>query len=235
MTIGLVSAMPEELRALLPCCEVRGQSTVAGRAFHTGVMAGHDVVLVLSGIGKVAAAATASVLLDRFAVDALIFTGVAGGLGNGVRVGDVVIARELLQHDLDVSPLFPRYEVPAAGRARFACSDTLSSGLAGSARALGLTVHEGLVISGDQFISSVSMSADLQARLPDALAVDMEGAAVAQVCADFGKPFAMLRTVSDRADDQAHVDFSRFVSDVAADVSHRVILKTLLAMVAAPG
>ncbi len=104
--------MHEELRALLGDLAEPRSERVAGRDFHFGSIDGRPVVLVLSGIGKVAAAATTALLLDRFEVDALLFTGVAGGLGRGVAVGDVVLARELLQHDLDASPIFPRYEVP---------------------------------------------------------------------------------------------------------------------------
>ena len=117
--LAIVSALHEELHALLPVTQISGRQRRAGRDFHFGRLDGHEVVLVLSGIGKVAAAATAAVLLDGFEVDALLFTGVAGGLGAGVAVGDMVVASELLQHDLDASPLFPRYEVPLTGRSRF--------------------------------------------------------------------------------------------------------------------
>lgn len=228
MAVAIVSAMHEELRALLAHVESPSSTTRAGRVFHTGTLAGCPAVLTLSGIGKVAAAATTALLLERFAaVDTVIFTGVAGGLGADVRVGDAVVARELLQHDLDASPLFPRYEVPMTGRSRFATDSAWSDRLAASARARGLRVHEGLVISGDRFVSAAAESLELAMRLPDALAVEMEGAAVAQVCIDFGKPFAVLRTVSDRADDAAHVDFLAFVRDVASDVSHRVVRDAL--------
>ena len=110
--IAIVSAMHEELRALLPALEKPQRAEFAGRAFHFGQMQGQPVVMVLSGIGKVAAATTAALLLQEVDVQRIIFTGAAGGLGPGVRVGDVVIARELLQHDMDASPLFPRFEVP---------------------------------------------------------------------------------------------------------------------------
>jgi adenosylhomocysteine nucleosidase len=223
--VAVVSAMHEELRALLQELEQAQVQRVAGRDFHSGVLAGRPVVLVLSGIGKVAAATTAALLLDRYTIDALLFTGVAGGLGTGVAVGDVVIGRELLQHDLDASPLFPRYQVPLTGRSRFAADLALSGALA--AASAGERVHEGLVISGDRFVSTAAESDALRRALPEALAVEMEGAAVAQVCADFGRPFAVLRTVSDRADDSAHVDFGRFVRDVAAEVTHRVVLRAL--------
>lgn len=233
MAIAIVSAMREERQALLAHLGTKtGPSastlSIAGRDFHVASLVGRPVVLALSGIGKVAAATTTAVLLQRFPeVAAVLFTGVAGGLAKGVQVGDVVIAQALLQHDLDVSPLFPRYEVPHAGRSRFATDPSWSQRLADTARGLGLRVHEGLVISGDRFVATAAESAELAARLPDALAVEMEGAAVAQVCADFGMPFAVLRTISDRADDSAHVNFLRFVSDVAADVSHKVVLGAL--------
>jgi adenosylhomocysteine nucleosidase len=228
--IAIVSAMREELRALLPELGGVTRDLVAGREFHAGRLAGHDAVLVLSGIGKVAAATTTALLLDRFEVDAVLFTGVAGGLGEGVQVGDVVVARQLLQHDLDASPLFPRYEVPLTGRARFPADVALCDVLAVAARKTGAPVHQGLVISGDRFVATAAESAALRCALPDALAVEMEGAAVAQVCADFGRRFAVLRTVSDRADDSAHVDFGRFVVDVAAQLTHRIVLEALAAL-----
>ncbi len=228
MAIAIVSAVHEELRALLPHVDSATTVAHAGRVFHVGTLGANPAVLTLCGIGKVAAAATTALLLERFdAIEVVLFTGVAGGLGSGVRVGDVVVARELLQHDLDASPLFPRYEVPLTGRSRFATDAAWSDRLAACARAHGLRVHEGLVVSGDRFVATAAGSRELSSRLPDALAVEMEGAAVAQVCTDFGKPFAVLRTVSDRADDSAHVDFLSFVRDVASDVSHRVVLGAL--------
>lgn len=242
MSLGIVSALHEELRALLACLEGAKVERLGGRAFHRGRLAGHEVVLVLSGIGKVAAAATGSLLIDRFGVGTILFTGVAGGLGPGVKTGDVVVASSLLQHDLDASPLFPRWEVPMTGRSRFptepalreslsaACAKVLASSAPQGLGALGLGAprhHTGLVVSGDRFVSSAQESASLRSALPDALAVEMEGAAVAQVCADFGCELAVLRTVSDRADDSAHIDFSRFVSEVAAEYSRDIVLTAL--------
>ena len=249
MTLAIVSAMREEMRALLP--HVRSARIVrcAGRDFHLGELGGQDAVLVLSGIGKVAAAATASLAIDRFGARRMLFTGVAGGLGQGVRVGDVVLAEALLQHDLDVSPLFPRWEVPLTGRARFDTDHAQRTGLAEAAQTVlrrpspalaaltGLAglgpaaprLHRGLVVSGDRFVSSAAESDALRQALPDALAVEMEGAATAQVCADFGVPLSVLRTISDRADDAAHVDFSRFIEEVAAEFSRDIVLQWLAA------
>lgn len=221
--IAVVSAMREELHALHDDLAGARIERVAGRDFHLGSLHGRPALLVLAGIGKVAAATTTALLLDRFEVEAVLFTGVAGGLGEGVAVGDVVIGDTLLQHDMDASPIFPRWEVPLTGRARFAADAAWSERLARAARASGHAVHRGLIVSGDRFVSTSAESAALRALLPDALAVEMEGAAVAQVCHDFGRAFAVMRTVSDRADDAAHVDFPRFVAEVASGLTRRIV------------
>jgi adenosylhomocysteine nucleosidase len=172
-------------------------------------------------------ATTTALLLDRFEVDAVLFTGVAGGLGEGVAVGDVVVADTLLQHDMDASPIFPRWEVPLTGRSRFAADVAWAGRLAAAAHRAGHAVHRGLVVSGDRFVSTSAESAALRGLLPDALAVEMEGAAVAQVCHDFGRAFAVMRTISDRADDAAHVDFPRFVANVASGLTRRIVAHAL--------
>lgn len=241
---ALVSAMPQELSAMLAQLDTHASTPHAGRLFHRGTLHGHPVILVLCGVGKVAAATTATLLAERFEVERLVFTGVAGGLHPGVRVGDVVMADELLQHDMDASPLFPRYEVPLTGRSRFAADVDLTRSLAHATRqllagprpfgpdaaALGVDtprLHGGLVVSGDRFVSTAAESNALQRALPDAMAVEMEGAALAQVCHDLALPFAVLRTISDRADDNAHVDFTRFIDAVAAKASACIIERWL--------
>ena len=224
LPIAIVSAMDSELRALIPLLRDPLPVELAGRTFHQGTIHGHPVVLVLSGIGKVAAATTAVLLMQAFDARQLVFTGVAGGLHEGVAVGDVVVARQLLQHDMDASPLFPRFEVPLTGRSRFDADRDLAVALAVAARGLaGTRVHEGLIVSGDRFVSSAAESLGQRALLPDALAVEMEGAAVAQVCADFDRPFAVVRTISDRADDEAHVDFKRVIEEVASATTRAVV------------
>ncbi len=233
--LAIVGAMHEEIAALRPCLADLRTERRAGRDFHLGRLDGHDVILVRCGIGKVAAATTTAVLLDAFDASALIFTGVAGGLGDGVRVGDIVVATTLLQHDMNAEPLFPRWEVPLTGRARFDADAAWSARLAQASRALaaadahavGAAIHEGMVVSGDRFVATHAESDQLRALLPDALAVEMEGAAVAQVCHDFARPFAVVRTISDRADDAAHGDFQRFVRDVAAPYSRDIVRAAL--------
>lgn len=237
---AILSALPEEQAGLLAQLEDARRHTVASRDFWLGRLQGRPVVLALSRIGKVSASLTASVLIGHLGVSRIVFTGVAGGLAPGVRVGDVVVAQDFIQHDLDASPQFPRYEVPLYGRARFACEPALTSLLSTAAtQALGpdstaatglpagAKVHSGLIASGDRFVSSAEASRALQSALRsaghEALAVEMEGAAVAQVCADYDIPFAAMRTISDRADDTAYIDFTRFVNEVASRYALAII------------
>jgi adenosylhomocysteine nucleosidase len=240
--IAIMAAMQEEMvglaSALQGACTIQNGS----RQFTTGTWHGQAVVLVLSRIGKVAAATTATALIERFNVSAIVFTGVAGGIATGVNVGDMVVASEFVQHDMDASPLFPPLEVPLYGRAHFPTDIALTQSLRVAAQGIlnnpsqwiamdtlhalhvrSPKVHSGLVLSGDRFVSTSSESQVLQQRLPLALAVEMEGAAVAQVCHDYEVPFAAVRTISDRADDAATTDFSRFIQEVASRYTSALI------------
>lgn len=237
---AILSALAEEQQGLIdqmhnPRCVKR-----AGRDFWCGELQGQSVVLGLSRIGKVAAATTTAVLIESFGVGRVVFTGVAGGVGADVQVGDVVVGSSFVQHDMDASPLFPRYEIPLTGQAVFlgdaaltaqlrqASQSALRSTLVAGYRA---QVHLGLIASGDRFVNGAAESSVLVEALQSAgylpLAVEMEGAAVAQVCADYGIPFAAVRTISDRADDSAHVEFPHFVTTVAS-VYARLIIAELM-------
>ena len=136
---AILSALPEEQAGLLAQLEGARRHTVASRDFWLGRLQGRPVVLALSRIGKVSASLTASVLIGHLGVSRIVFTGVAGGLAPGVKVGDVVVAQDFIQHDLDASPLFPRYEVPLYGRARFARSRKKPITASGESAILGAT------------------------------------------------------------------------------------------------
>ena len=241
-TLAIVSALLDEQKGLLEQLQNPIKRMRAGRTFWSGQWAGHDVVLVLSKVGKVAAASTTVTLIEAFGVGQILFTGVAGGIGEGIKVGDVVVADAFIQHDMDSGPLFPRYEIPLYGRATLDCDVSLSAilfeavgeGLAGASGHFhrenlleSPNVHRGLIASGDQFVCDPldvdCMRADLQSAGHVALAVEMEGAAVAQVCYDYGIPFAAVRTISDRADAQAHMDFSAFVQQVASPYALAIV------------
>lgn len=240
--IGIMSAMHQELHTALPLMTNPHVVTHAQRAFTQAAWHQHPVVAVLSKIGKVAAATTATALIEHFGVRSIVFTGVAGGLGHGVNVGDVVLARSLVQHDMDASPLFAPMEIPLYGKTEFACDTHLTDNLANVIASLlqqpqrllspaamqqfqlhQPRLHQGLIASGDQFIHQLTQSAYIQQRLPQVLAAEMECAAVAQVCHDYGIPFAAIRVISDRADSTAAHDFTQFIADVASQYSAGIL------------
>lgn len=213
------------------------------RDYTLGTLWNIDAVCVLSRLGKVAAAMTASILVEKYGVTHIVFTGVAGSGDKHVKVGDIVVAEALMQHDMDARPLFPRFEVPLTGLQRFATDLELSTQLAAAAEdflrddvssvlkaahivEFGLQqarVHRGLIASGDQFIGSAAHLNQLKVDIPDLLAVEMEGAAVAQVCFELGVPFTVMRTISDNANEEAAIDFMRFVQTVASPYAYTVI------------
>lgn len=241
--LGILSALAPEQDGIVAQMRDARCARYAGRDFWCGHLHGKPVVVALSRIGKVAAATTATALIAHFGVASIVFTGVAGGLGPGVEVGDVVIGSHTLQHDMDASPLFPRYEVPLTGCSVFPAHPDLLVALDQACRAALSTpdaqirsprVHTGLIVSGDRFVNGAeevsALFAALQSHGHLPLAVEMEGAAVAQVCADYAVPFAAVRTISDRADDTAHIDFTEFVNTVAS-VYARNIIKALLPLI----
>lgn len=251
MITAILSALPQEQAGLHHSLEQPVCTRHAGRSFWQGYLHGQPVVLALSGIGKVAAATTASALIERFAATRIVFTGVAGGIGQGVQVGDVVVAQDYVQHDMDATPLFARWQVPGYGAVRLPCDPALSALLWAAAQSCvaqvgthwaaeqsaptgGPRVHQGLMASGDQFVTSAEVSkalhADLLAAGHEVLAVEMEGAAVAQVCMDYGVPFAAVRAISDRADEQAVVDFPHFIRTVASRYADHMVRGLLQAL-----
>lgn len=248
--IGIVAALHDEIATLL---DDMGPDVITHRIgqrdYHVGSLDGCACVVVLARIGKVAAAATTVTLIREFNVHAVVFTGLAGGIGQNVAVGDVVVAQSLLQHDMDASPLFARYEIPLLSRSQFDAdaaltgllvesaeeyiSHSLPSDISAAARdtfALNApTIHQGLIISGDRFINDARHVKALQETLPAALCVEMEGAAVAQVCHEYDVPFAVMRTISDRADGGASIDFSAFLREVARLYSAGILRRFLAA------
>ena len=232
MTIAILSALREEQDGLLHAMTDTQKIRRASRTFWRGKLDGHDVVLALSRIGKVAAAATTATLLEHFGVRAVLFTGVAGGVGQGVAVGDVVIASGFVQYDMDASPIFPRFEVPATGKMVFPTDAVWSQRLLQAAQLCEACkvcnkAYAGLIATGDRFIASAddarAITESLNAVGLDTLAVEMEGAAVAQVCADYAVPMAAMRTISDRADATAHGDFAEFVQTTASVYAYQII------------
>jgi adenosylhomocysteine nucleosidase len=236
MRLGIISALAEEQHGLVEAMQGAATLVHGMRSYTAGKIAGIDAVCVLSRIGKVAAATTATMLVEKFGVTHILFTGVAGAGDPGVKVGDIVVADSLLQYDIDASPLFPKYQVPLTGLSHFATDQYLSNlvasaasrfleGETGQAGGHQPRLHRGLIASGDQFISSAGHINALAAALPGLLAVEMEGAAVAQVCFELGVPFAVIRTISDNANEEAAHDFMRFVTTVASRYAFHIVTR----------
>jgi adenosylhomocysteine nucleosidase len=243
MRLGIISALAEEQQGLVEAMEGPSRLIHAKREYFVGQLWKIDAVCVLSRIGKVAAAMTATTLVEKFGVTHILFTGVAGAGDKSINVGDIVVAESLVQHDMDASPLFPRFEVPLTGQTHFMADHQLGQQLAAAAHwfleneldqsisqaerdVFSLAqprVHRGLVASGDQFMNDKIRLAGLNKDLPGLLAVEMEGAAVAQACYELDVPFAVIRSISDNANENAATDFMRFVKSVAAQYAFHII------------
>jgi len=231
--IGLICAMDEEIRLLAQDIVSEETTVIAGREFFSGSLYGQSTVLVKSRIGKVAAASTATTLIDRFGVDCVIFCGTAGGVDESLNVGDVVIADRLVQHDFFTGEDW--FRIPPLNVSYFPADKALSEGLH---RAVDAYIREGLradipekylhefgmehpkaavgtIASGDQFICEEEKHRQLARDIENLQCVEMEGAAVAQVCYEFGIPFAVVRVISDSANSDSNVDFLRFVQEAA--------------------
>lgn len=209
--IAILGAMPEEIEALLGLLEDRSDERVGGFELHRGRLEGWPVVLAHCGIGKVNAAALTQVL-TMTAPAALIFTGVAGAAGSGLSVGDLVVARSAVQHDVDVTALGYALGTVPGEPPCWNCDEGLVALALESASAIvEARVVAGVVASGDQFIADRRRTEEIRERF-GGTCVEMEGAAVAQVCAKARLPFVIIRSISDSADSEADMSFREFTA-----------------------
>lgn len=247
MTVGLLCALPQEHTHLLTATTVARTHRAAGVEFSVGELDGHPVVLARAGMGKVNAALVATLLADRFECRAIAFSGVAGGLDPALRIGDVVIADHAIQHDAGVIE-DSRLQAYQAGHVPFLNPTTqfgyaidsalltrvrdhledfaltpLSRDAGGGDRAP--RVAYGTILTGDQYLHCEVTRTRLHSEL-GGQAVEMEGAAVGQVCESFGIPWLVIRALSDLAGGQSSFDFTAFVDEVAAQSA--TILRHLL-------
>ena len=241
-TIGILGAMAQEIDEVKALLTNKTVVKIANREFVVGKINGIACVVAFSKWGKVAATITATLLIQEFGVTDLFFIGTAGALADGLKVGDIVISKRLVQHDLDARPMISRFELPLLNRV-YVNSDPNLTELAGKAvsNLLGKGVENivgeeavkefnlspklyfGDIASGDQFINSNEKREEILGLLPDVLCVEMEGAAVAQVCLEFGTPFTVIRTISDTANHNARVDFGKFIVEVANAYSRAIV------------
>jgi adenosylhomocysteine nucleosidase len=237
---GIIAAMDSELRDLSASLDHERTEKIAGREIQYGHLEGHPVALVLCGCGKVNATHSATLLACHAKVSRILVTGVSGGLAEGLKVGDVVIGDSFIQHDMDARPLFPRHEIPFEGFSVIEADPDLRHLLADAARSMLATaapqgleeakVFEGLVVSGDQFLSSTEARNGVLDPLPHACCADMESAAIAQVCRAADLPLGVMRVISDSADGSAHIDFAKFVEVSASKACAETVRHALRAL-----
>lgn len=216
--IGIIGAMAVEVEKLVERMTGRKEETISGIVYHTGKISDTDCVVAQCGVGKVAAAVCAQTMFLTYHPRALVNVGVAGGIGEEVHIGDVVISRGLVQHDVDTSAFGdPKGMISGINLVVIPAAQELASKAAQAAAAVyGQRVHEGIVATGDQFISDGAKLKQLAAEF-GASACEMEGGSIAQVCYLNKVDFVVIRAISDNANEKAITDFTAF----AAEESHK--------------
>ncbi len=210
--IGIIGAMEEEVLSLAEMMSDVTTANVAGMIFKQGILEGKEVVVVRSGIGKVNAAVCTQILVDRYSVDAVINTGVAGSLKNEINIGDIVISSDAIQHDMDATGF--GYElgvIPRMVTSVFVADEKLISAAKAACEAAvpEIGVFVGRVVSGDQFITDSKVKDGLIKNFA-AYCTEMEGAAIAQAAYLNNVPFLVIRAISDKADNSASMDYGEF-------------------------
>ncbi|GAA5215976.1 5'-methylthioadenosine/S-adenosylhomocysteine nucleosidase [Corallincola platygyrae] len=228
MKIGIIGAMDQEVTQLRAQLTPTGDTIKdAGVEFYPGELQGHEVILLKSGIGKVAAAISTTLLLERFAPDIVINIGSAGGFDPSLEVGDVVVSSEVRYHDVDVTAFnYEPGQLPNQPAA-FSPDEKLVAVAEQSLAAVGEAKSmKGLICSGDVFMADPTRVEQVRKLFPDMAACEMEAAAVAQVCHQFQVPFVVIRALSDIAGKFSHVSFEQFL-DKAAHHSSLVVADML--------
>jgi len=231
-TFGIIGAMPEEIALLKAEMEILETRNAAGCEFFIGRLAGRGAVLARAGVGKVNAAICAQAMLDLMGVDAVISVGVAGGIGAGIGIGDVVIAADLLYHDMDAVAFgYAPGVIPQMDCSIFPADEHLTALAADSAaKILADTdnrAHIGRMATGDIFVADNTAKTRIAAQFA-AHCVEMESAAIAHACHLAKTPFAAIRAISDTADNPAQTDFAKFMP-IAANRSAKIVLDMLQA------
>lgn len=238
--IGIISAMHDELAELLHILKNKKTSVLGNREYYTGTINKKEVVIVFSKWGKVAAAITTTQLISTYNPSEIIFTGVAGAMDNNLNIGDIVYGTKLVQHDMDASPLFPKLEIPLIGKTYIKTAtnqkllncvtdfnhhyfDHISKKEAHQFSIATPQIIQGIIASGDEFISDETSFNNIKNSISNLQCVEMEGAAVAQVCDEYQIPFNIIRIISDKADDSAPIDFPVFTKKIASKYAKGIL------------
>lgn len=217
-----MGAMPEEIEPLLAKVENIKKIEYAKNIYYEATYKGKEIVIAYSKIGKVFASLTATILLEKFKCEKLLFSGVAGAINPDLNIGDLIIADGLSQHDLDIVAFGHPYGYVPEGEVCISTDVTLRTIAKEVAKRRGLTLREGVIATGDQFVAN-SERKEWISKTFKADALEMEGASVAVVCDALNVPFFILRAISDTANDDAGVDFDEFMVG-SAKISANFIL-----------
>ena len=230
MRIGIIGAMHEEVQILKNEMSLESKVTKARMEFYSGKLLGKDIVIVTSGIGKVNAAVCTQILITDFDVDCVINVGIAGGLHEGIYPGDIVVARNLVQHDMDTTFFGdPAGQIPRLETFDFKCDEKLVQVATDACEHVeNINVFHGRIVSGDQFVSDAEKLNALH-RGFDAYACEMEGASIGQVCYLNDVPFVVIRSISDNAINGSHMDYETF-SQMAIENSVKILKDMLSAL-----
>ena len=220
--IAIMGAMPEEIEPLLEKVENVKKIEYAANVYYEATYKGKELVIAYSKIGKVFASLTATILLEKFACDKLLFSGVAGAISPDLKIGDLIIADGLCQHDLDIVAFGHPYGYVPEGEVCIASDVSLRNIAKEVASKNSLTLKEGIIATGDQFVASSERKEWISDTFK-ADALEMEGASVAVVCNALNVPFFILRAISDTANDDAGMDFDEFMVG-SAKISANFIL-----------
>ncbi|MGL4623406.1 MAG: 5'-methylthioadenosine/S-adenosylhomocysteine nucleosidase [Culicoidibacterales bacterium] len=226
MRIAIIGAMEEEVQLLRAQLTERQTDHLAGFEFYVGKLAGKDVVVLRSGIGKVNAAVSTTLLLNHYDISAVINTGSAGGVNQSLNVGDIVIATETTYHDVDATHFgYVHGQVPQMP-AHYLSDQTLVQAAQQALATTAFHAVTGVIATGDSFIGREEQITAIVERQPVLSAVEMEAGAVAQVCHIFNKPFVIVRSISDVAGKESHLSFEQFLP-LAVEQSTSMIMAML--------
>ncbi|HGA2661067.1 TPA: 5'-methylthioadenosine/adenosylhomocysteine nucleosidase [Streptococcus agalactiae] len=229
MKIGIIAAMEEELKLLVENLEDKSQETVLSNVYYSGRYGEHELVLVQSGVGKVMSAMSVAILVESFKVDAIINTGSAGAVATGLNVGDVVVADTLVYHDVDLTAFGYHYGQMSMQPLYFHSDKTFVSTFEAVLSKEEMISKVGLIATGDSFIAGQEKIDVIKGHFPQVLAVEMEGAAIAQAAQATGKPFVVVRAMSDTAAHDANITFDEFIIE-AGKRSAQVLMAFLKAL-----
>lgn len=223
MKIAVIGAMEQEVEHLRDAIENPESRTIANSEFTTGSYGQHELILVKSGIGKVNAAMTTTILLEKYKPDVVINTGSAGGYDPSLQVGDIVVSSEVRHHDVDVRAFgYEMGQVPGMPAA-FIADANLIERAKQAIEATGSHSATGLIATGDSFMHLPERVQETREHFPTMAACEMEAAAVAQVCHQFNTPFVVIRALSDIAGKESPMSFDEFLP-IAAKNSTKVVL-----------